>query len=132
MANERESGANKTGVVDRPAATGWDPYEVWLTRIRPQQDLTRPPIVYRHTRNSAQPHTQPFRYASGSRAASRVMREVAFLLFPKSMVSLPPLARSKAIEITNALLARGCDEGTAIRIAIAQAKRWASWRLDGL
>ena len=45
--------------------------------------------------------------------------------FPRSMASLPPLVRAKAIEIANALLERGYDEGTAIRIAIAQAKRWA-------
>jgi uncharacterized protein YdaT len=34
--------------------------------------------------------------------------------------------RAKAIEIANALLAEGFEEGRAIRIAIAQAKRWAS------
>jgi uncharacterized protein YdaT len=31
----------------------------------------------------------------------------------------------KAIEIANALLAEGYEEGRAIRIAISQAKRWA-------
>lgn len=46
--------------------------------------------------------------------------------FPPSMRRLSPLARAKAIEIANALLERGCDEGKAIRIGIAQAKRWAS------
>jgi uncharacterized protein YdaT len=45
--------------------------------------------------------------------------------FPPSMVNLPPLVRAKAIEIANALLAQRYDEGKAIRIAIAQAKRWA-------
>lgn len=45
--------------------------------------------------------------------------------FPRSMVNLPPLVRTKAVEIANALLAQGYDEGRAIRIAIAQAKRWA-------
>lgn len=33
--------------------------------------------------------------------------------------------RAKAIEIANALLEEGYEEGRAIRIAIAQAKRWA-------
>lgn len=31
----------------------------------------------------------------------------------------------KAIAIANALLTRGMEEGRAIRIAIAQAKKWA-------
>lgn len=46
--------------------------------------------------------------------------------FPRSMENLPPEVRAKAIEIANALLAEGYDEGRAIRIAIAQAKRWVS------
>ncbi len=46
--------------------------------------------------------------------------------FPKSMLHLEPMVRDKAIEIANALLAEGYDEGRAIRIAIAQAKRWAA------
>jgi uncharacterized protein (DUF2342 family) len=33
--------------------------------------------------------------------------------------------RENAIEIANALLAEGYDESRAIRVAIAQAKRWA-------
>jgi len=45
--------------------------------------------------------------------------------FPRSMANLPPLVRAKAIEIANALLEQGYEEGKAIRIAIAQAKRWA-------
>ena len=45
--------------------------------------------------------------------------------FPRSMANLPPWVRAKAIEIANALLQEGYDEGRAIRIAIAQAKRWA-------
>jgi uncharacterized protein YdaT len=36
--------------------------------------------------------------------------------------------RLKAIEIANALLAEGMDDGSAIRIGIAQAKRWAAQR----
>jgi uncharacterized protein YdaT len=43
------------------------------------------------------------------------------------MQRLPVEVRLKAIEIANALLDEGCDEGRAIRIAIAAAKRWA-WR----
>ena len=45
--------------------------------------------------------------------------------FPQSMRNLPPQVREKAIEIANALLAQGYDEGKCIRIGIAQAKRWA-------
>ncbi|HEY6923451.1 MAG TPA: hypothetical protein VI653_08280 [Steroidobacteraceae bacterium] len=48
--------------------------------------------------------------------------------FPPSMGHLPPVVREKAIEIANALLEQGHDEGKAIRIAIAQAKRWATAR----
>lgn len=46
--------------------------------------------------------------------------------FPASMAHLPPLVRAKAVEIANALLAQGYEEGKAIRIAIAQARRWAA------
>lgn len=46
--------------------------------------------------------------------------------FPRSMANLPPPVRAKAIEIANALLAEGYEEGRAIRIAIAQAKRWSN------
>jgi uncharacterized protein YdaT len=45
--------------------------------------------------------------------------------YPVSMRHLSGPAREKAIAIANALLADGMDEGKAIRIAIAQAKRWA-------
>jgi len=40
------------------------------------------------------------------------------------MRNLPPEVRQKAIEIANALLEEGYDEGKAIRIAIAKAKQW--------
>jgi uncharacterized protein YdaT len=46
--------------------------------------------------------------------------------YPRSMNNLPSAVREKAVEIANALLERGADEGKAIRIGIAQAKRWAS------
>lgn len=45
--------------------------------------------------------------------------------YPTSMRQLPAAVRLKAIEIANALLAEDGDEGRAIRIGIAQAKRWA-------
>jgi uncharacterized protein YdaT len=45
--------------------------------------------------------------------------------FPASMRRLSPVVREKAIEIANALLDEGMDEGKAIRIAIAKAKEWA-------
>jgi uncharacterized protein YdaT len=47
---------------------------------------------------------------------------------PASMKHLPPIVREKAIEIANALLEEGMDEGKAIRIAIAKAKQWAGRR----
>ena len=50
------------------------------------------------------------------------------VLYPPSMEHLPPVVRSKAIEIANALLEEGHEEGMAIRIAIAKAKKWAERR----
>ena len=46
--------------------------------------------------------------------------------YPAAMKHLPEWVRDKAIEIANALLAEGYEEGSAIRIAIMAAKRWAS------
>lgn len=48
--------------------------------------------------------------------------------FPSAMAHLAPAVRAKAIEIANALLEEGYDEGKAIRIAIAKAKEWAARR----
>jgi uncharacterized protein YdaT len=48
--------------------------------------------------------------------------------FPAAMQGLHPMVRWKAIEIANALLAEGHDEGFAIRVAIARAKEWAQRR----
>lgn len=45
--------------------------------------------------------------------------------YPSSMRYLNDDVRGKAIGIANALLDKGYDDGMAIRIAIAQAKRWA-------
>jgi uncharacterized protein YdaT len=45
--------------------------------------------------------------------------------YPRSMRNLPLEVRSKAIEIANALLDEGYDDGAAICIAIAKAKEWA-------
>jgi uncharacterized protein YdaT len=50
--------------------------------------------------------------------------------FPASMRRLDARVRRKAIEIANALLAEGYEEGMAIRIAIAKAKEWAARHLD--
>jgi len=47
------------------------------------------------------------------------------LRYPRSMTNLPDGVRRKAVAIANALLEEGYGEGRAIRIAIAQAKRWA-------
>jgi uncharacterized protein YdaT len=41
------------------------------------------------------------------------------------MRRLPPDVRLKAIEIANAMLAEGYDDGRAIRMAIAAARKWA-------
>jgi len=48
--------------------------------------------------------------------------------YPPAMNNLAPPVREKAIEIANALLEQGSDEGKAIRVGIAQAKRWAKTR----
>ncbi|KWD74958.1 hypothetical protein [Burkholderia ubonensis] len=48
--------------------------------------------------------------------------------YQPSMRNLPLWVRDTAIEIANALLRQGRTEGSAIRIAIAQAKRWAGAR----
>lgn len=45
--------------------------------------------------------------------------------FPAAMRRLEPGVRGKAIEIANALLREGRDEGFAIRVAIARAAEWA-------
>jgi uncharacterized protein YdaT len=45
--------------------------------------------------------------------------------YPQSMKRLPPAVRAKAVEIANALLESGREEGSAIRIGIAKAKEWA-------
>jgi len=50
--------------------------------------------------------------------------------YPPSMNHLSPRVREKAIEIANALLEQGSDEGKAIRVGIAQAKRWAIGHVD--
>jgi uncharacterized protein YdaT len=47
------------------------------------------------------------------------------------MRNLPPLVRDKAIEIANALLREGHEEGSAIRIAIAKARDWAQDQAAG-
>ena len=46
--------------------------------------------------------------------------------YPGSMRRLDPRVRRKAIEIANALLEEGYEEGKSIRIAIAKAKEWAA------
>jgi uncharacterized protein YdaT len=45
--------------------------------------------------------------------------------FPAAMRNLEPEVRDKAIEIANALLREGHDEGFAIRVAIARSHEWA-------
>ena len=48
--------------------------------------------------------------------------------YPPAMARLHPLVRRKAIEIANALLEEGHEEGFTIRVAIARAKEWARRR----
>jgi uncharacterized protein YdaT len=49
--------------------------------------------------------------------------------YPPAMEPLSPMVRAKAIEIANALLAEGHDEGgVCIRVAIARAHEWARRR----
>ena len=48
--------------------------------------------------------------------------------YPPAMRRLPEQVRRKAIEIANALLEEGYDEGMTIRIAIAKAREWARGR----
>jgi uncharacterized protein YdaT len=50
------------------------------------------------------------------------------LRHPPAMDGLPARVREKAIEIANALLEEGHDEGRAIRIAIAKATEWGERR----
>ena len=42
--------------------------------------------------------------------------------FPTAMRHLDPRTRSKAVEIANALLGEGCEEGFAIRVAITNSR----------
>jgi uncharacterized protein YdaT len=46
------------------------------------------------------------------------------------MKNLPPRVRHKAIEVANALLKEGYDEGRCIRIAIWRARRWGGARIN--
>ena len=48
--------------------------------------------------------------------------------YPVSMRHLAEVTRAKAIDIANALLAEGMEEGRAIRIATARAEEWAARR----
>jgi uncharacterized protein YdaT len=48
--------------------------------------------------------------------------------YPASLKNLTPEVRNKAIEIANALLGEGYEEGRAIAIATAQAEEWANER----
>ncbi len=51
--------------------------------------------------------------------------------YPSSMKNLPPVVRRKAIDIANALLREGQDEGRAIRIAVSRARQWARRGVGG-
>ena len=45
--------------------------------------------------------------------------------YPAAMNNLEPDVRNKAIEIANAMLRNGCDDGMAIRVGISRAQHWA-------
>ena len=62
------------------------------------------------------------------RHESRVRLPWSEEAYPPAMHALPPLVRRKAIEIANALLAEGHEEGFAIRVGIARAREWAMRR----
>ncbi|WP_342551834.1 DUF2188 domain-containing protein [Paenibacillus sp. FSL R7-0652] len=51
--------------------------------------------------------------------------------YPVSMKNLKPRVRHKAIEIANALLDEGYEEGRAIAIATAKAEEWDENHPDG-
>lgn len=44
--------------------------------------------------------------------------------YPPSMKNLSPRVRDKAVEIANALLKEGSEEGRAIAIGTAKAEEW--------
>jgi uncharacterized protein YdaT len=44
--------------------------------------------------------------------------------YPDSLKNFDPRVRNKAIDIANALLEEGYEEGRAIAIAASQAKEW--------
>jgi uncharacterized protein YdaT len=44
--------------------------------------------------------------------------------YPPSMKNLEPRVREKAVEIANALLKDGYEEGRAIAIGTSQAEKW--------
>jgi len=52
--------------------------------------------------------------------------------YPPAMRNLPGPVREKAIEIANALLREGLDEGRAIRIALAKSREWAGRHPEAL
>jgi uncharacterized protein YdaT len=45
--------------------------------------------------------------------------------YPACMRNLTPVERAKAIDIANALLVEGVEEGRAIQIAITKARQWS-------
>lgn len=51
--------------------------------------------------------------------------------YPASMKNLAETTRKKAIEIANALLQKGLDEGIAIATAIKNAQRWEKQHYTG-
>jgi uncharacterized protein YdaT len=51
------------------------------------------------------------------------------LNYPVSMKNLKPAVREKAIEIANALLKEGMEDGRAIAIATSRAEEWAKIHL---
>jgi hypothetical protein len=64
-------------------------------------------------------------WMANTKLKARCLAPALIAYYPRSMRNLPPEVRLKAIEIPNALLEEGYDEGKAIRIAIAKAKEWA-------
>ena len=83
MVNEAEmepGEKNTKGVLVERAAAGWDPYEVWLTRIRPRQHLIGQRSADISARECTRTRSRVFGYAGALVSKSRIVREVRSLL----------------------------------------------------
>ncbi len=63
-----------TEMVDPVATPGWDPYQVWLTRIRPQQLSTQLGGVGAITKKRAPGARRGFHYFQTLVSATKILR----------------------------------------------------------